>query len=135
LSRVGCSGNEEAAGSRSRLAWLSSNQVSALCTYDRLAQQALALSLCTDSLSPPHRTNDVNDEDEVQIEIHNSSKRVSKGDHRRSRQEMVGEDSAGWKLLEEQPDGDFSYAYDLGRCSPLVLVRLAICMARINAVD
>lgn len=43
---------------------------------------------------------------------------------------MLGEDSAGRRLLEEQPNGTALAPVVIARCSPLVLVGLAICMAR-----
>jgi len=43
---------------------------------------------------------------------------------------MVGEDSAGRTLLDEQPNGTALTPVVIARCSPLVLVGVAICMAR-----
>lgn len=77
----------------------------------------------------------MNDENEVQIEINDSGKSVSKGDRRRSRQEMVGEDSASWKLLEEHPDGTSLTPMIFGPLQPLGACQARTLYGQNHAVD
>ena len=103
-------------------------RVPVLCRQKQLTP-ATVLSLCIDTLSPPHKTNDVNDEDEVQIETNDSGKSASKGDREWSRvwngrRRLCKQEIIGGTAVQ-----GFSYAYDIiAVAAPLGPYHLVLCM-------